>query len=114
VPGLQALRRSDGLWVPVEEVPPRADGALVLMVMVGDTLGRVTGEYTAPRTVTHVTPRCRNAASRRDAVTGEYYAPCKHRVVAPPPGRGERIGLPFLFRGRSDAVPPPRVELAVS
>jgi len=26
----------------------------------------------------------------------------QHRVVAPP--SGERIGLPFLFRGRSDAV----------
>ena len=76
--GLQALRRSDNMWVPVEEVAPRADGALVLMVMVGDTLGRVTGDY---------------------------YAPCRHRVVAPP--AGERIGLPFLFRGRSDAVRAP-------
>ena len=43
--------------------------------MVGDTLGRLTSNY---------------------------YAPCKHRVVQP--AAGERIGLPFLFRGRSDAV----------
>jgi isopenicillin N synthase-like dioxygenase len=79
--GLQALRRSDGLWVPVEEAPARQDGALVMMVMVGDTLGYLTRQH---------------------------YAPAKHRVNAPPPGPGgapnERIGLPFLFRGRSDAV----------
>ena len=35
-------------------------------------------------------------------LTADYYAACKHRVVTP--AAGERIGLPFLFRGRSDAV----------
>ena len=75
MPGLHAQRRSDGLWVPVEEAPARQDGALVMLVMAGDTLGYLTKQY---------------------------YAPSKHRVTAPP--RGERIGLPFLFRGRSDAV----------
>uniref|UniRef100_A0A7S0IST1 Fe2OG dioxygenase domain-containing protein n=1 Tax=Calcidiscus leptoporus TaxID=127549 RepID=A0A7S0IST1_9EUKA len=75
VPGLQALRRADGLWVAVEDVAPPAEGGLLMMAMVGDTLGRLTASY---------------------------YSPCKHRVMAPP--RGERIGLPFLFRGRSDAV----------
>ena len=74
-PGLHALRRSDGLWVPIEEVQPRDDGAIVVLAMVGDTLSRLTADY---------------------------YPACKHRVVAPP--AGERIGLPFLFRGRSDAV----------
>ena len=64
------------MWVPVEEVPKPADGSLVIVAMVGDTLGRLTANY---------------------------YAPCKHRVVQPPSGV-ERIGLPFLFRGRSDAV----------
>eukprot|EP00966_Prymnesium_polylepis_P139741 3228711-Prymnesium_polylepis.1 len=72
--GLEALRRADGLWVPIEQAAP-PPGAHVLVVMVGDTLGRSTANY---------------------------YAPCKHRVVAP--AEGERIGLPFLFRGRSDAV----------
>ena len=75
MPGLHALRRSDNLWVPVEEAPPRQDGALLMLVMAGDTLGYLTRQY---------------------------YAPSKHRVTAPP--SGERIGLPFLFRGRSDAV----------
>lgn len=75
VPGLQLLRRSDRLWVPVEETRRRHDGALPLVVMVGDTLSRLSGGYLPP---------------------------CAHRVVAPP--AGERIGLPFLFRGRSDAV----------
>ena len=76
VAGLEALRRADGMWVPVEEAPKPADGSLVIVAMVGDTLGRLTANY---------------------------YAPCKHRVVQPPSGV-ERIGLPFLFRGRSDAV----------
>jgi hypothetical protein len=76
VAGLEAFRRSDGLWVPVEHAPPRPNGELVVLAMVGDTLGRLTANY---------------------------YAPCKHRVVQPPTGL-ERIGLPFLFRGRSDAV----------
>ena len=49
---------------------------MVLMCMVGDTLGYLTRQY---------------------------YAPCRHRVNRPPPPH-ERIGLPFLFRGRSDAV----------
>jgi isopenicillin N synthase-like dioxygenase len=75
VPGLHLLRRSDRLWIPVEERSPRPDGALPLVVMVGDTLGRLSWGYLQP---------------------------CAHRVVAPP--AGERIGLPFLFRGRSDAV----------
>ena len=74
--GLEAFRRADGLWVPVEEAPPHPSGQLVLLAMVGDTLGRLTANH---------------------------YAPCKHRVVQPPEGC-ERIGLPFLFRGRSDAV----------
>jgi len=74
-PGLEAVRRADGLWIPIETAPPPADGRLVLLVMVGDTLSRLTADH---------------------------YAPCKHRVVAP--ASGERIGLPFLFRGRSDAV----------
>ena len=73
--GLEAFRRADNLWVPVETAPPPPGGELVLLAMVGDTLGRLTANY---------------------------YAPCKHRVVAPT--SGERIGLPFLFRGRSDAV----------
>ena len=64
------------MWVPLEEAPQPEDGSLVLIAMVGDTLGRLTANY---------------------------YAPCKHRVVQPPIGV-ERIGLPFLFRGRSDAV----------
>lgn len=72
---LQALRRADRLWVPIEEAPNRADGAHVVVVMVGDTLSRLSANY---------------------------YAPCMHRVVAPP--AGHRIGTPFLFRGRSDAV----------
>jgi len=72
--GLEALRRSDSMWVPIEHAAP-PEGAQVLLVMVGDTLGRSTANY---------------------------YAPCKHRVVAPQ--AGERIGLPYLFRGRSDAV----------
>ena len=76
VAGLEAFRRADGLWVPVEHAPPPPNGELILLAMVGDTLGRLTANY---------------------------YAPCKHRVVQPPPGL-ERIGLPFLFRGRSDAV----------
>ena len=42
------------------------------------------------------------ARARQARTTANYYAPCKHRVVAP--AEGERIGLPFLFRGRSDAV----------
>ena len=74
-PGLQALRRADKLWVPLEEGSASPEGELELFCMVGDTLGRVTGGY---------------------------YAPCKHRVVSPPASC--RIGLPFLFRGRSDAV----------
>jgi len=74
-PGLQCVRRADGLWVAVEEAPKPADERMVMMVMVGDTLGYLTRQH---------------------------YAPCKHRVMAPP--AGERIGLPFLFRGRSDAV----------
>jgi len=37
-PGLHALRRADNLWVPVEEAPPRQDGALVMLVMARDTL----------------------------------------------------------------------------
>ena len=74
-PGLEAVRRADGLWIPVEQAPPPPDGSVVLLVMVGETLSRLTADY---------------------------YAPCKHRVVAP--AVGERIGLPFLFRGRSDAV----------
>ena len=41
-------------WVPVEEAPRRDDGSLVLVAMVGDTLGRLSANY---------------------------YAPCKHRVV---------------------------------
>ena len=73
--GLHALRRSDGLWVPVEETALRADGGVALVVMVGDTLARLSAGH---------------------------FAPCKHRVVAP--RSGERVGLPFLFRGRSDAV----------
>jgi len=76
VAGLEALRRADSMWVPVEEAPRRDDGSLVLVAMVGDTLGRLSANY---------------------------YAPCKHRVVQPPSGV-DRIGLPFLFRGRSDAV----------
>ena len=36
--------------------------------------------------------------------TPDLYLPCKHRVVAPARSGAERIGLPFLFRGRSDAV----------
>ena len=76
VAGLETLCRADGLWVPIEESPKPTDGTLVLIAMVGDTLGRLTANY---------------------------YAPCKHRVVQPPSGV-ERIGLPFLFRGRSDAV----------
>ena len=74
-PGLEALRRADGLWVPVEEAAAQPGGELVLIVMVGDTLGYLTKDY---------------------------YTPCRHRVVRPPDGA--RIGLPFLFRGRSDAV----------
>lgn len=76
VAGLEALRRADNLWVPVETAPSVPHGELVVLAMVGDTLGRLTANY---------------------------YAPCKHRVVQPPTGM-ERIGLPFLFRGRSDAV----------
>ena len=76
VAGLEVLRRADGMWVPLEEAPKPADGSLIVVAMVGDTLGRLTANY---------------------------YAPCKHRVVQPPSGV-ERIGLPFLFRGRSDAV----------
>ena len=76
IAGLETLRRADGMWVPVEEAKKPEDGTLVLVAMVGDTLGRLTNNY---------------------------YAPCKHRVVQPPAGI-ERIGLPFLFRGRSDAV----------
>lgn len=75
VPGLQVLRHADRTWVPIEEVAPRDDGAVPLVCMVGDTLGRLSAGHLSP---------------------------CKHRVVAPP--AGERIGLPFLFRGRSDAV----------
>ena len=74
-PGLEALRRADGLWVPVEEAAAQPGGELVLIVMVGDTLGYLTKDY---------------------------YTPCRHRVVRPPDGA--RIGLPILFRGRSDAV----------
>ena len=76
IAGLEAFRRADNLWVPVEEAPPPPNGQLVLIAMVGDTLGRLTNNY---------------------------YTPCKHRVVKPPEGM-ERMGLPFLFRGRSDAV----------
>ena len=76
VAGLEAFRRADGLWVPVEHAPAPPNGELTLLAMVGDTLGRLTANY---------------------------YMPCKHRVVQPPTGL-ERIGLPFLFRGRSDAV----------
>lgn len=72
--GLEALRRSDNLWIPIEHAPA-PEGKHVVLVMVGDTLARATANY---------------------------YAPCKHRVVAPIDG--ERIGLPYLFRGRSDAV----------
>ena len=83
--GLHALRRSDGLWVPVEETALRADGGVALVVMVGDTLARLSAGH---------------------------FAPCKHRVVAPRPD--ERIGLPFLFRGRSDAVLDTRPALAAA
>jgi len=76
VAGLEVLRRSDGLWVPAEVAAPPADGALVVLVMVGDTLSRLTADY---------------------------FAACRHRVVAPTAGP-QRIGLPYLFRGRSDAV----------
>mmetsp|Transcript_12640 Transcript_12640/g.41947 ORF Transcript_12640/g.41947 Transcript_12640/m.41947 type:complete len:526 (-) Transcript_12640:228-1805(-) len=83
--GLHALRRSDGLWVPVEETALRADGGVALVVMVGDTLARLSAGH---------------------------FAPCKHRVVAP--RSGERVGLPFLFRGRSDAVLDTRPALAAA
>lgn len=62
-PGLEALRRSDGLWVPIEQATPPADGSIVVMCMVGDTLARLTANH---------------------------YTACKHRVVAP--RAGERIG----------------------
>ena len=42
------------MWVAVEEAPPPPDGSLVVLAMVGDTLGRLTNNY---------------------------FAPCKHRVV---------------------------------
>ena len=76
VAGLEAFRRSDALYVPIERAASPPGGEVVLIVMVGDTLSRLTADY---------------------------YAPCKHRVVQPPEGMA-RIGLPFLFRGRSDAV----------
>ena len=58
-------------------LPPSAkEDEIVIVAMVGDTLGRLTANY---------------------------YAPCRHRVMAPVAGV-ERIGLPYLFRGRSDAV----------
>ena len=46
------------------------------------------------------TPCTRHAHAMHTPCT--LQAPSKHRVTAPP--SGERIGLPFLFRGRSDAV----------
>merc|ERR1711879_1062711 len=60
----------------LEEARQRSDGQLLMFVMVGWTLSHLTANY---------------------------YAPCKHRVLAPPPGC-RRVGLPFLVRGRNDAV----------
>lgn len=47
-PGLHALRRADGLWVPLEEACERPDGALALVCMVGDTLGRLSNKHLEP------------------------------------------------------------------
>ena len=31
--GLEALRRSDNLWVPIEHAAPQPDGSIVVMAM---------------------------------------------------------------------------------
>jgi isopenicillin N synthase-like dioxygenase len=96
VPGLQAFHRAQRRWVSLEG-SHGLDGSLVaeggvarprlLTVMVGDTLAALSnGDYTS----------------------------CRHRVLAPMPPAGhttaERIGLPYLFRCRGDAVMDTREE----
>jgi len=73
-PGLQVLRRADRAWVNAESDAEPISCA-VIAVMVGDTLERVSGGY---------------------------YEATRHRVLAP--DEGERIGMPYLLRGRLDAT----------
>ena len=110
VPGLHAMRRADSLWVAVEEAEPPAGGELVLLVRRGgphamparaDVRMIATRSSTHSSICTHRVPQVM-VGDTLSRLTANYYAPCKHRVVSPP--AGERIGLPFLFRGRSDAV----------